>query len=113
MTDFERRELADCTPCHFEDPTQLARALALVHAEFVLIHPFREGNGRCARILALLMALQAGLPPLDFSVLGGKGKGTYIAAVHAAVAKDYEPITACFANVIRRTWRRYGDATIP
>jgi len=33
---------------------------AEVHTELVLIHPFREGNGRCSRILASIMALQAG-----------------------------------------------------
>ena len=43
---------------------------AAVHAEPILIHPFREGNGRCARLLATLMGLQAGLPALDFG--GGR-----------------------------------------
>ncbi len=33
-----------------------------VHEELVLIHPFREGNGRVARLLSTLMAFQAGLP---------------------------------------------------
>jgi len=28
--------------------------------ELILIHPFREGNGRIARFLSVLMALQAG-----------------------------------------------------
>jgi len=47
---------------------EVIKALAVVHTELVLIHPFRaEGNGRVARMLATLMALQAGLPPLDFS----------------------------------------------
>lgn len=31
--------------------------------------PFHEGNGRAARILAIRMALQAGLPSLDFSLI--------------------------------------------
>ena len=31
----------------------VAEALAVVHAELILIHPFREGNGRVARLLAL------------------------------------------------------------
>jgi fido (protein-threonine AMPylation protein) len=36
---------------------QNSTALAVVHAEFILIHPFREGNGRCGRLLAILMGL--------------------------------------------------------
>jgi cell filamentation protein len=47
----------------------LAQSLATVHVEFVLIHPFREGNGRVGRLLAVLMGLQAGLPPLYFDKL--------------------------------------------
>jgi hypothetical protein len=44
------------------DP-EVARALAEVHAELILIHPCRDGNGRVARLLPLLMGLKAGLPP--------------------------------------------------
>ena len=57
-----------CTPCRIKSTEQQAAALAIVHAEFILIHPFREGNGRCARLLAVLMGLQAGLPALDFGL---------------------------------------------
>lgn len=44
----------------------LLEDLAIIHAEFLLIHPFREGNGRLARWLAELMCLQSGLPLPDF-----------------------------------------------
>lgn len=84
----------------------MARALAEVHAELILVHPFREGNGRLARLLALLMALQAGLPPLDFSPLSGHGKRAYIAGIHAALGRDYAPLAAMFTRVIERSRRR-------
>ncbi|TAK86063.1 MAG: hypothetical protein EPO20_09750 [Betaproteobacteria bacterium] len=35
----------------------MGSALAETHVELVLIHPFREGNGRIARALSTLMAL--------------------------------------------------------
>jgi cell filamentation protein len=57
------------TPCNFKDRTEILHALAETHIELVLIHPFREGNGRVARILSTLMALQAGLPLLDFGLI--------------------------------------------
>ena len=35
-----------------------ALAVAIEHAELLLIHPFRDGNGRVARWLADVMAVQ-------------------------------------------------------
>lgn len=105
MAAFEREELARLTPCEGMDVRQLVRALARSHAELVLIHPFREGNGRCARLLAWLMALQAGWPPLDFSSMAGRGKPAYFAAVRAAMSRDYAPMEACFSRVLSRTSR--------
>jgi len=108
MRDFERGPLRDCTPCRFATAGEQALALAVVHAELILIHPFREGNGRCARVLATLMGLQAGLPALNFSGVRGKEKRRYIAAVHAAMDRDYEPMTGVFGRIIARTLRAHA-----
>lgn len=105
MAELERGPLQRYTPCRFATRREQAEALAIVHAELILIHPFREGNGRCARLLATLMALQAGLPALDFGGIRGQEKRRYIAAVHAAVGRDYGPMTAAFERVIARTER--------
>ncbi|MBL6752253.1 MAG: Fic family protein [Nevskia sp.] len=107
MDELEERQLARHTPCKAGSLNDIAFALAVVHSELVIIHPFREGNGRCARLLCLLMALQAGLPPLDFGALKGGMKRAYIAAIHAAVGSDYEPMRAVFNVVIKRTLRAY------
>ena len=80
-----------------------------VHAELILIHPFREGNGRCARLLALLMAMQANLPTLDFSTFARRGKGRYISAIHAALDRDYAPMTDLFGKIIDRTLRSFDS----
>lgn len=72
MADLEKGPLREFTPCCFESMEEVVRAIAVVHTELVLIHPFREGNGRAARLLSVLMALQAGLPPLDFGGIKGK-----------------------------------------
>ena len=100
---LERQVLAKHTPCREAPIESVATALAIVHAELVLIHPFRDGNGRLARMLATLMALQARLPALKFSSFEGKGKRSYIAAIHAAVDHNYGPLTAAFAKAIDRT----------
>jgi len=80
-------------------------ALAVVHAELVLIHPFRDGNGRGARLLSTLMGVQAGLPPLRFASFRGIEKRRYVAAVRAAFLKDYVPMERVFRLVIERTLR--------
>jgi cell filamentation protein len=51
MEQFERDVLRRCTPCSFADRTDVIRALGEAHVELVLIHPFREGNGRLAWII--------------------------------------------------------------
>lgn len=103
MEEFERGALFRRTPCNGGDPAEVAAALAEVHAELILIHPFRDGNGRLARMLAVLMALQAGLPELDFAPLAGRGKRRYVAAIHAAMGCDYEPLQGLFRRAIDRT----------
>ena len=100
MAEFERDQLKRYTPCLFADRDSIAQALAEVHVELMLIHPFREGNGRLGRLLATLMGLQAGLPLLDFSELAGARKEEYFAAVRAGLDRDYRAMIRLFSGVI-------------
>lgn len=111
MREFERGPLREFTPCRFSGAQEQARALAVVHAELILIHPFREGNGRCSRLLSLLMGLQAGLPALDFGGIRGVEKKRYIAAIHASLDRDYAPMTEVFTRVIARTLKARVNAS--
>ena len=103
MGQLEREVLARYTPCRPAPDAEIAQALAVVHAELVLIHPFREGNGRVARLLSLLMGFQAQLPAMNFDPLDGLGKRRYVAAIHAAMGKNYGPLTGMFEKVIDRS----------
>jgi cell filamentation protein len=81
------------------------QGLAAVHAELLLIHPFREGNGRLARWLADLMCLQAGLPQPDygFTSHGSKQrKEAYLAAVIQGYECNYAPLAAFFREALER-----------
>lgn len=102
MAAFEREQLA-ATPCTSMDAGRLAEVLAHSHVELILIHPFRDGNGRCARLLALLMALQAGWPTLNFARWADAGMANYIAAIHAGLTQDYGPMTREFRAILRDT----------
>lgn len=106
MKKFEENILQKYTPCNFKDMNKVIEAIAIVHAEFILIHPFREGNGRLGRLLASLMAMQANLPMLNFDYIAGKHKSDYIAAVQAALNENYEPMKEIFKIVITKSIKK-------
>jgi cell filamentation protein len=91
LVGFEKTVLKRFTPCANLTPAGLVEAIAVTHVELILIHPFREGNGRLSRLLADVMAVQAGRNPLDYSAWEGNRR-QYIAAIHAGVAMNYEPM---------------------
>ncbi|MBW4054512.1 MAG: cell filamentation protein Fic [Proteobacteria bacterium] len=102
MDNFEKDILARHTPCHGDDDT-VALSLAIVHVELVLIHPFREGNGRLSRLLAILMGLQAGLPMLVFDEMEGARREAYFAAVRTGLGEDYKPMADIFKRIIEQS----------
>lgn len=63
------------------DP-ELFSFLSKLHVEFILIHPFREGNGRISRLLLDVMSVKSGLEPLDYS-LWDEHKEFYFKAIQA------------------------------
>ena len=103
MEQFEQSQLTQYTPCEFKNREEVVKALAEVHTELLLIHPFREGNGRVARLLSMLMALQAELPILDFSLISEHKKQEYIEAVHAGMDRNYQPMEALFSEIIEKS----------
>ena len=105
MKKFEKDVLKKYTPCIFISDDEIVTALAVVHTELMLIHPFREGNGRAGRLLSVLMALQAGLRGLDFTGIRGRKRQEYFNAIQAGLGQDYEPMKAVFRSVLSRTKR--------
>ncbi len=99
MEEFEEQCLARYTPldCRYKN---IPLALAETHTELLLIHPFREGNGRIARLLAKLMALQAGIEIAGFDSLVLRRREEYFAAVRAGLARNYDPMCSLFRSII-------------
>lgn len=106
MADLENKLLKKLTPTGRLKPEEVIPAIAKVHVELVLIHPFREGNGRTARLFSTLMALQAGLPALDFRQIKGRKKQAYFAAVQAGLDRNYEPMEKIFTDVVSLTLKK-------
>jgi len=91
LAKFEREYLCCYTPCHSYADEQLVEAVAIVHVELILTHPFRDGNGRISRLLADVMMGQAGYPPLDYSCWD-QNKTGYFAAIRQGLDMHYQPM---------------------
>lgn len=73
--------------------------LAKSHVEFILIHPFREGNGRISRLLIDVMAEKAGYGVLDYK-LWDEHKEFYIRSIQAGVNGDYQYMTRLIDDIL-------------
>lgn len=97
MATVQRETLSRLTPCRSGDVAEVAMAAAQVQAEILLVHPFREGNGRLARWLSDLMAMQAGLPVPEYGFTGSgsvRRRKAYLNAVVAGYRMDHRPLAA-------------------
>jgi len=68
---------------------------AIVHHEFVKIHPFKDGNGRTARILLNLILLKKGFPICNIK---RDERPMYYEALSLADTGIYEPIVEVVAE---------------
>jgi Fic family protein len=84
------------------DADQLAAVLDLcawAHAEWVRIHPFANGNGRTARLLANGIAMRYGLPP--FVRLRPRPNAGYGIACEAAMRGNWIPTATSFHRMLK------------
>ena len=82
----------------------VARA-AFVHAEFVKIHPFADGNGRTARLLMNLELMKSHFPPIEVPV---ESRLTYCKALDTAHTQgDYEPFLRFVIGEVEKSFHLY------
>jgi len=108
MQDLNDKFLEIYTPCKGMNEEQLVEALAKVHIEYILVHPFREGNGRLSRLLANIMALQGEQPMLDFTYMDNN-KIEYFTAIQAGLDND-EPMKEIFRRVLHASQTNADDS---
>lgn len=105
MATLESDTLAKLTPSQRGPIDEVCLAVAEVHAELLLIHPFRDGNGRIARVVANLMIAQAGLPIPDYAFVGRGWKARregYLTAVMKGYRRDYDDLAFFFLRALER-----------
>lgn len=87
--DFFEQEILSRLSDLYTEETRLIRDVAIVHGELLFIHPFREGNGRTARMLANLMIRKQGYKGFHFEKINFR---EYVVAVQQVSEKNYRPM---------------------
>jgi len=82
---------------------------AWVHAEWIRIHPFANGNGRTARIWANFLALRYGLPP--FIRLRPRPNHGYEAAGAKAMRGDWKPTATSFKSMLKELLSKHSGTS--
>lgn len=95
MQTFEE-EILRPLPDVYTDKQVLIKDVAQVHGELLFIHPFREGNGRTARILANLMIRKQGHEGLRFEKIKFR---EYVWAVQQVSEKNYHPMEKIIESI--------------
>lgn len=80
---------------------QVIELLAWFQHRFVWIHPFKDYNGRIARLLTNLIALNLGLPILSIKAETGKDRTNYVKAMIEADNNDYSELERLIANALK------------
>lgn len=80
--------------------------LAWFQHRFVWIHPFKDYNGRVARLLTNLLLLNLGLPILTVKAETGKDRDKYIEAMKAADQNDLSKLENLLAKALEENLRK-------
>ena len=86
-------------PKAYDSKEDLIKDIAIVHAELLFIHPFREGNGRATRLLATLMAAKAGYNLVGLEKFSKDNFDEYVSAVHQAADKKYDKMISIISSL--------------
>ena len=82
---------------------------AKLHYDFVLIHPFDDGNGRMARIVMNLVLMQYGFPP---AVIKTQEKQAYFSALRQADGGQFEAFADYIAEQVCHSLRIMVDGAM-
>ena len=78
---------------------------ARVHADFVKIHPFVDGNGRTSRLLMNLELMKSGFPP---AILKVENRLEYYEALDLAHTKDdYSRFLELISKTVEESFEPY------
>lgn len=110
MAQWEQNVLRIFPATKLTDDDDFCNAVAEIQGEFLVIHPFREGNARTIKLLTDLLAAQTARPLLKYDQ-SDAGRDGYIRAASRAFRRNYAPM----AKIIRQALAaaRQGPSTGP
>lgn len=101
---IETRKLMDDAKCWLSESTfRIEESAVRLHYRIVAIHPFVNGNGRHARLIADILLFNHDLPQIDWGAASLDFTGTtrqrYINALRAADRGDYSSLLSYIQEV--------------
>ncbi len=77
----------------------ISKKLAVIHNEFIAVHPFREGNGRTIRLFMDLAVVNCGYQPIDYTQMDST---SYISACVAGMSEQHELLEKILQPLIQK-----------
>lgn len=84
---------------------ELIDLLSWAHHRFLWIHPFKDYNGRIARLLINVILFNLNLPPIELKVETKIGRRRYVAALKKADRGDDSDLAKLIQEAIEETSR--------
>lgn len=104
MAAYERDMLEKYPPQILADDDTFCAAAGQIQGEFLVIHPFREGNARTIKLLTDILAVQTHRPLLVYDPTE-QGQQLYIEAAKAAFHRDYGGLAGIIRLALQRAKR--------
>lgn len=82
---------------------EIVNLLAWFQHRYVFIHPFRDYNGRTARMLTIFILLKLNLPPIELRVEKEEDRNEYLTAMQKADEGDYSLLERLLGQAISET----------
>ncbi len=110
LMDAFEHEILSRSPMISDDNDEVYAYVSELMCELLAIHPFREGNGRTAFVIANLLLMQNDLAPLDVWERK-RDEARYFAACEAGRAKkSYAPLAVLIAGWEAEALTRWNES---
>ena len=86
--------------------TEVVKLLAWFQHRFVYIHPFKDYNGRIARVLTILLLLRFNLPPIELEAKTKNDRKIYIRALQKADEGNYSLLEDLISKGLMEVMRK-------
>jgi cell filamentation protein len=99
LGDFETL-LKKGLPKQSNNKDSISKKLAIIHNEFNMIHPFREGNGRTIRLFLDLIVVNLNYNPIDWSK---KTNADYLHACTKGASGNHDDMTKIIKKGLKKS----------